>query len=40
LVRVRHEAPVRNFAEAEALGDKVAEMLRAGGAVWASNASA
>ena len=40
LVRVQHQAQVRNFAEAEALGDHVAAMLRAGGAVWASNASA
>ena len=40
LVRVQHQALVRNFAEAEALGDHVAAMLRAGGAVWASNASA
>ena len=40
LVRVHHQAQVRNFAEAEALGDHVAAMLRAGGAVWASNASA
>jgi len=29
---------VRDFSEAEALGEQVAAMLRAGGAVWASNA--
>ena len=40
LVRVQHQALVRNFTEAQALGDHVAAMLRAGGAVWASNASA
>ena len=40
LVRVQHAAPVSSFAEAEALGEHVAALLRAGGAVWASNASA
>ncbi len=40
LVRVQHAAKVSNFAEAEALGEHVAALLRAGGAVWASNASA
>ncbi len=40
LVRVQHQARVTNFAEAEALGEHVAALLRAGGAVWASNASA
>ncbi len=35
LVRVHQQAPVRNFAEAEALGEQVASLLRAGGAVWA-----
>lgn len=40
LVRVQHEAQVNSFAEAEALGEHVAALLRAGGAVWASNASA
>jgi hydroxymethylbilane synthase len=38
LVRVQHEALVRDFAEAQALGEHVAALLRAGGAVWASNA--
>ncbi|MEO8023776.1 hydroxymethylbilane synthase [Polaromonas sp.] len=37
LVRAEHRAPVRNFADAEALGERVAASLRAGGAVWASN---
>lgn len=40
LVQVRQTAVVRSFAEAEALGDAVAAQLRAGGAVWASNAPA
>ena len=40
LVRVEQQSPVRDFSEAEALGEQVAAMLRAGGAVWASNASA
>jgi hydroxymethylbilane synthase len=40
LVQVQLSAPVRNFAEAEALGEAVAAQLRAGGAVWASNDSA
>jgi hydroxymethylbilane synthase len=40
LVRVQHRAPVRNFAEAQALGEQVAALLRAGGAVWAANAPA
>ena len=35
LVRVDQTAQVRNFAEAEALGEAVAAQLRAGGAVWA-----
>ena len=39
LVQVRHSAEVRNFADAEALGETVAAQLRAGGAVWARNAS-
>ena len=37
LVRVRLTAPVRSFAEAEALGEQVAAQLRAGGAVWAGD---
>ncbi len=37
LVQVQQSAPVRSFAEAEALGQAVARQLRAGGAVWASN---
>ncbi len=40
LVRVQHQALVRDFAEAQALGEHVAALLRAGGAVWASNANA
>ena len=40
LVRAQQQSPVRDFSEAEALGEQVAAMLRAGGAVWASNASA
>ncbi len=39
LVQVHQSAMVRNFAEAEALGEAVAAQLRAGGAVWAGNAS-
>ena len=39
LVQVQHQAQVRNFAEAEALGEHVAALLRAGGAVWATNTS-
>jgi hydroxymethylbilane synthase len=39
LVRVQHQALVRDFAEAEALGEHVAALLRAGGAVWATNAT-
>lgn len=35
LVQVNRTAQVRNFAEAEALGEAVAAQLRAGGAVWA-----
>lgn len=35
LVQVKQSAQVRNFAEAEALGEAVAAQLRAGGAVWA-----
>jgi hydroxymethylbilane synthase len=38
LVRAQQQSPVRDFSEAEALGEQVAAMLRAGGAVWASNA--
>ena len=38
LVRVQHQARVRDFAEAQALGEHVAALLRAGGAVWATNA--
>lgn len=38
LVRAEHRASVRSFADAEALGERVAASLRAGGAVWASNA--
>ena len=37
LVRAKKTAMVRNFEEAEALGEEVAAQLRAGGAVWASN---
>ena len=37
LVRAQKTAMVRNFEEAEALGEEVAAQLRAGGAVWASN---
>ncbi len=39
LVRVQYQALVRDFAEAEALGEHVAALLRAGGAVWSSNAN-
>ncbi len=35
LVRAQQSAVVRNFEEAEALGELVAGQLRAGGAVWA-----
>lgn len=35
LVQVSRSAQVRNFAEAEALGEAVAAQLQAGGAVWA-----
>ena len=38
LVQVQQSAEVRSFDEAEALGEAVAAQLRAGGAVWASNA--
>lgn len=38
IVRVEQTALVRSFAEAEALGQSVAALLRAGGAVWASGA--
>ena len=34
LVHAEHSAVVRNFAEAEALGEAVAAQLRASGAVW------
>ena len=37
LVRAQKTAVVRNFEEAEALGEAVAAQLRAGGAVWAAN---
>ena len=40
LVQVRQSAVVRSFAQAQALGESVAVQLRAGGAVWASNATA
>jgi len=40
LVRVRQTAVVNSFDSAEALGEAVAVQLRAGGAVWASNAQA
>ena len=39
LVHAVLSAPVATFSEAEALGDEVAARLRAGGAVWASNAA-
>ena len=38
LVRAQQTAAVRSAADAEALGEAVAAQLRAGGAVWASNA--
>jgi hydroxymethylbilane synthase len=38
LIRVQKTAVVRSFDEAEALGEAVAAQLRAGGAVWTSNA--
>ena len=34
LVQVSHSAAVRTFADAEALGERTAELLREGGAVW------
>ena len=37
LVYAHQTAAVRNFEEAEALGEAVAAKLRAGGAVWAAN---
>jgi hydroxymethylbilane synthase len=40
LVQAQKTAEVRSFDEAEALGEAVAAQLRAGGAVWASNAPA
>ena len=40
LVQARQSALVNNYQEAEALGEAVAAQLRAGGAVWASNAPA
>jgi len=40
LVRAGHRAAVFTFAEAEALGERVAATLRAGGAVWAANTPA
>ncbi len=39
LVYAQQTALVRNHAEAQALGEAVAARLRAGGAVWASNAA-
>jgi hydroxymethylbilane synthase len=38
MVYASDTAPVLNFAQAEALGDRVASALRAGGAVWTNNA--
>ena len=38
LVRAEHRALVHTFADAEALGERVAASLRAGGAVWAAPA--
>ncbi|QJC55484.1 Porphobilinogen deaminase [Polaromonas vacuolata] len=38
MVYASDTASVSNFAQAEALGDKVASALRAGGAVWTNNA--
>ena len=38
LVRVRAQTQVEDFVQAQALGEQVAAQLRAGGAVWASNA--
>ena len=40
LVHAQHTAPVRSFAEAEALGQAVAAQLRAGGAFWTAAAAA
>ena len=40
LVYAQKTAMVRNFEEAEALGEAVAAELRAGGAVWAANPAA
>ena len=40
LVRAEQTAVVRDFADAEALGEAVAAQLRAGGAVWATNDAA
>ena len=40
LVRAEQAAVVRDFADAEALGEAVAAQLRAGGAVWATNDAA
>lgn len=40
LVQARQTAMVHSFDSAEALGEAVATQLRAGGAVWASNAAA
>ena len=37
LVYAESTSHVRNFAQAEALGNAVAAQLRAGGAVWAQN---
>jgi len=37
LVHAEQTAQVRNFEQAEALGEAVASALRAGGAVWAAN---
>ena len=38
LVHAQHTSNVQTFAQAQALGEAVAAQLRAGGAVWATNA--
>ncbi len=40
LIRAAQTSVVRDFADAEALGEAVATQLRAGGAVWATNDAA
>ena len=40
LIRAAQRSVVRDFADAEALGEAVAKQLRAGGAVWATNDAA